>query len=992
MRICKNIIRFLFLSAALLVIPYPSAHAQYFTLGPDPSGINWKQIKGEHFDVIYPENTDSLARHYLYLFEATRERNMSSLHIEGMHVPIIIHPYSVQSSASVAWAPKRVDILSTPESQPDFSMNWDKQLALHEGRRVVQMSHYMQGFYKILSYIAGEQSIAVGVGINPRGALLEGDAIIHETEFSQSGRGRSGDLLMYYRAAFLNGDMRIEPCWRFGSYNKYAPEKDIYGYLVTALARYQSGNYYTSGDIMQQQCWWWWRILDSSHWSYRYGSGLTQRQNWYRGQEKFTEWWREDFYFRAPYSYVDTLTAKRDHHYLEYINTLPLPGGRALATKFGKQQAHHIVTIDSLGKEHYKKPFSSQTSRMVTDNKGHYYFSEIVPDPRWNLRSFSILREYSVDNNKYRNLSRRSRYFNPYLSPDGESLIAVENMPETGSNSKIVTIRISDGKKLDEVAAPTGWHITESLMYDGKIYAIAIIDEGAGIACYENGRWRMIVEPQPSLLRDFSVSEKGELIVVSDLNGVNNAYMVKVASDDSYELLQLNSAQFGTLRPTISGDEMYYSDYEHRGYNPVKTPLDSLFYKPTRFEYKYVDRISDSIARQSARMAPKWTEQQDSVLRRQIDSLPSSKYNKFLNGFHFHSWLPLYAEIDKIKALSLENIWSLVRPGVMVMSQNNLGTLQSTLGYSYHNGFHSGHVNLQYSGLFPVIEARFDFNERKKTMTTMYQLEIPPEIGKPIPVDYDIDTTNTPSLDFFARTYIPFDFSRSGWNISVIPDIEYSISNDKISTYGEKMRNVQNLLLNVHYLQTLSEPTARLIPRFGWGVSLNYATGVGPVNNLGKLFYSNLYGFLPGFNEVQGLKLGWSWQKQISNYPYAYLPNMAAPVRGYDKTILTDFHKFSMDYAIPIYGCIDGLTTFFFYLQRFILIPFADLAINASDLAISESGEILAKGAPIQYSFGTKFLVDLHLFRFGFGLKLGVQYAYTGEKHNSFKFMMNVGL
>lgn len=993
MRFIDKKIKILVMTAILIMATSVPAFSQYFSLGADPTNVKWREIKGEHYDVIYPEQNDSLARRYLYLFEAARDRNMAGAHIEPQHVPLILHPYDVRPKSTVAWAPKRVDIFTTPGYQPYYPQNWDQQIALHEGRHLTQMSHYLQGFYKVMSYIGGEQAIVIGVGLNPRGSALEGDAVMNETEFSNSGRGRSGDFLMYYRAAFHAQDFRRETDWRFGSYTRYAPDKQSYGYMLNYMGRYMSGNYYTSGDIMQQYCWWWWRILDVSRYAYRYATGMTQKEIWNNGQGLLYNWWEEDFAKRAPYSHVDTLTSERNRQYIEYTNTLPNGEGGAFATKNGKHQASHLVEIDSLGIEHYRKTFSPTTSKVVTDGTGHYYFSEIIPDPRWELKSFSILREYDKATNRYRNITRRTRYFNPMLSPDGKNLVAVENMPESGSDSKIVVVDKQTGKTLQTIAGPKGWHITEVAQYQDKYYALTIIDDGIGISRYCDGEWKIVVEPQPSLMRDFSITESGDLLFVSDLNGVNNAYLVKLHEGSDYELLQLTSAQFGTLRPTIVGDEMYFSDYEHRGYNPVKTPLDSLFYRPVTFQDKYVDRIIDSVARQSARMSPKWTEEQDSILLAQVDSLPSKKYNKLFHGFHIHSWLPLYANIDKIMALSLEDITTVASLGAMVMSQNELGTLESILGYSYRKGFHAGHLKLTYSGLYPVFETSLDVNERKRTFTTF---DVDPggsiEPGSYLPIKYTVDTTSAAAVDFKTRVYLPLNFSRSGWDVGVVPDVEYAISNDKVGTYGEPLRNSQSLMLKLVYYQLLAEPTARLTPRFGWGLNFNYMTSLGRHDNLGSLLYSNLYGYFPGINDVQGLKLSWSWQKQMHDYPYAYIKNLASCARGYDTPILTDFHKFTLDYSIPFYGCFDGLTTFFFYLQRVILIPFADLAINTSEIAISKKGQILEKGDIIQYSAGSKLMVDLHLFRFGFSLKFGLQYAYTGENRNTFKFVLSTGL
>lgn len=991
----SRIRRFLTVILVTLTGMSVSSFAQYYTLGADPANIRWMQLDGDHYKIIYPQQADSLARRYMYLFESTRELNMSSAHITPSKIPIILHPYQVNSNASVAWAPRRVDVFTTPEATPLYAQNWDRSLALHEGRHVVQMTHFTKDFYKIISYLAGEQSIVLGIGLQPSSSLFEGDAVINETEFSKSGRGRSGDFLMYYRTAFHEGDFRDEPNWRFVSYNRYTPGKYNYGYVITAMARYNSGNYFTSGDIMQQQRWWFWRIFDVSHWSYRYASGLTQKQNWYKAAEVLSEKWEQDYRERAPYNHFDTLTAKRHpRHHINYTSVIPTLDGGALATKVSLQEPRHLIKIDTAGREHYLRPFSSTASRMVSDGKGNHYFSEIVPDPRWEIKSTSIIRKYDEKSKRITNLTSRTRFFNPTITADGSTLTAVEYMPFTGSNSNIVLIDAATGEVKSKISCPTGWQASEAVSSDpdgkGPLFAIIVKgEEGMEIMRYEQGQWSEVTGTQYSSLRDMSLLEDGRLMFISDLNGVSNVYRID-PSEKNPKPEQATSARFGTTHPTVSGGKLYYSDYDHRGYNAVSTPLDSLFHKKADFDDRYVDLISDSIARQSARLAPKITSEQDSAFAAYADSIPAKRYSKLLHGIHIHSWAPLYVDINRAMSLSLEQIDKIAAPGVMVMSQNELGNLSAIAGYSYRKGFHAGHVNLNYSGLYPVFEVNFDFNDHERTNTWLDEKFNPGP--KELPVSYRVDTLSSPSMDLTAKAYIPFNLSRGGWNIGLIPNVEYHISNDRVSTYGRELRNSQSLLLNLRYYQMTNEPTARLMPRAGWGVDLNYASSIGRHNALGKLFYSNVYGYLPGFNDVQGWRLEWTMQKQMSDFPFAYLDNLADPVRGYDKAILTDYHKFSADYAIPIYGKIDGFHTFFFFLQRIILVPFADLAINNSDIAVNSKGELVEKGKPLQYSFGTKFMVDLHFFRFGFGVKLGVQYARTAEGKNSFKFVMSTGL
>lgn len=990
MRIGKFLTVILFFLTGMNVFSY----AQYYTLGADPASVRWMQLDGEHYRIIYPQQADSLARRYMYLFESTRELNMSSAHIEPPKVPVILHPYQVNSNATVVWAPRRIDIFSTPEATPLYAQNWDRSLALHEGRHVVQMAHFTKGFYKIISYLAGEQSIVLGIGLQPSGMLFEGDAVINETEFSNSGRGRSADFLMYYRTAFHEGDFRDEPNWRFPSYNRYTPGKYNYGYVITSMARYNSGNYYTSGDIMQQQRWWFWRIFDVSHWSYRYASGLTQKQNWYKAAEFLTDVWEKDYRERAPYNYFDNLLASRHpRHHINYTDVLPTLDGNVLSTKVSLQDSRHLIRIDTAGKEHYLRPFSSMTSRMVPDGKGNHYFSEIVPDLRWEIKSSSIIRKYDERTNRITDVTSRTRFFNPTLTEDGGTIVAAEYPPLSGSNSNIVFVDAGTGAVKLRIPCPVGWQISEAVTKEpdgkGDIFAIVVQGEGMGIMRLKDGKWSDVTGMQYSSIRNMSLLKDGRLMFISDLNGVSNIYETD-PSEESPKPVQVTSARFGTTRPTVVGDRLYYSDYDHLGYNAVSAPVDSLFHKKADFSERYIDPIADSIARQSARLAPKITPGQDSGFIAYADSIPAKRYSKLLHGIHIHSWAPLYVDINRAMSLSLEQIDRIAAPGAMVMSQNDLGTLAAIAGYSYRKGFHAGHLNLNYSGLFPVFEVNFDFNDDYRTSSYLEE-KLNPKPDE-LPVTYRVDTLKSPLMDLTAKAYIPFNLSRGGWDVGIIPNVEYHISNNKISTFGREMRNQQNLLLNLRYYQMVSEPTARLMPRVGWGVDLNFASAVGRHDALGRLFYSNVYGYLPGFNDVQGWRVEWTMQKQLRDFPFAYLDNLADPVRGYDNAILTDYHKFSVDYAIPFYGKLDGYHNFFFFLQRIILVPFADLALNNSDLAINSKGEIVEKGKPLQYSFGTKLMVDLHFFRFGFGLKLGVQYARTGEDRNSFKFVMSTGL
>src|SRR5574344_741223 len=106
------------LAAVILILsavtPLPVAHAQYYTLGSDPSSVSWSKIKSANYSIVYPDSMDSLARVYLFNFEKNRNLVNEGMNLNMANVPLVLHPYSSLSNATVVWAPKRVDILTTP--------------------------------------------------------------------------------------------------------------------------------------------------------------------------------------------------------------------------------------------------------------------------------------------------------------------------------------------------------------------------------------------------------------------------------------------------------------------------------------------------------------------------------------------------------------------------------------------------------------------------------------------------------------------------------------------------------------------------------------------------------------------------------------------------------------------------------------------------------------------------------------------------------------
>ena len=978
----------IFLGLFLLgVLP---AEAQYYMTGSAPASTRWNKISGDHFDIVFPDGLDSLAREYLYSFEKTRTATLTGLHIDTPHMPIVLQPYDLYSNGMVVWAPKRLELYTTPPGDPLYALNWEMQLAVHEGRHIGQMAHYTKGFYHFLNILAGEQGSAVGIGLYPTQTLMEGDAVQNETDMTPSGRGRDPEFVKFFRTAFLAGDFRVYDAWRYGSFRKYSPGKYPFGYLISSTFRDNSGNYFAAGDIMETQVKEFWRIFSVSHRAYRHATGMTVRKNWRAAIARNTELWEWEYKLRAPYTPYTPLLRRRDAVYTEISNPIPL-GDKTFATMTGMQFERRIISIDSLGNRRFRRPLSNTTSTLVPDSDHSFIFSEVVPDPRWEHRSWSVIRRYDADANRFETLTRHTRYLNPVPTADGKRILAAEYKAEGGSN--IVKLD-RNGQLLSSIAAPEKGQVTGIAQLREDLYASVVTTEGMGLFRYD-GAWHRVVAPQSRMIRDLRAAGDSLLYFVSDLDGLSNVYTYEPQED---RLLRRTSARFSAEHPLLTGDgTLLYGEYDHHGYQPVAVPLDSLQRNVHSFDDPYVNEVAERNAEQASAYVTPLTPQEDSLLRRHIDSLESRRYSKIAHGIHIHSWAPFYANVNRLMndiegfdRKHFSNWYQYVAPGATLVAQNTLGTLAGTAGYSYHDHHHAGHLYAHYAGLYPVFQVAVDFNERNRTRSTMYHST---HGGS----GFRLDTLDKPAVVVNSQMSIPLNFSRGGWVTQLIPSIGVAWTNDAYSymepRFHETTSGESTLLLtgSLRFSTKMTRPAARLTPRLGFGFQLDGMTRLGPAYN--QVFGLNAWTYLPGMGKEDGFKLSYSYQYQPDN-GVLYSPsfNLVRRPYGYKDEILMNYHRVMLQYALPIYaGDLSG--GFFFYLKRIQLVPFVDYAFDKQHPEMKD-GAIAHLGPKNYLSYGTTLMITTRLFRIGRDFDLGVQYAHphrSGEI-GTFRFVLTNGL
>ena len=199
-----------------------NTYAQYYSTGTEPTRTHWRQIKTDNFTVIYPEHFDSVAQSYTKKLEGVYDACGKGLRHQPERIPVVLHPYSNVSNASVILCPKQMDVYSIC-SQTQHPQEWYENLSMHEFRHVVQMDKLNKGLLGGLYTLFGEQAIGAATGVYVPRWLLEGDAVCTETALSSSGRGRQAEFSMGLRAQlYEKGSYSYSKAY-FGSYKDFVP-------------------------------------------------------------------------------------------------------------------------------------------------------------------------------------------------------------------------------------------------------------------------------------------------------------------------------------------------------------------------------------------------------------------------------------------------------------------------------------------------------------------------------------------------------------------------------------------------------------------------------------------------------------------------------------------------------------------------------------------------------------------------------------------------
>jgi hypothetical protein len=861
------IILLLFLSAPLA--------AQFYEYGQDAGNLRWSQIQAPNYRVIFPRGSDSVALTFTRHLESYYSLLGKDLHHNHSPIPVIIHNESSFANGASIWAPKRLEIFSNPDPN-GYNQDWLTQLAIHEGRHVVQIDKLNQGFTRGLYFLGGEQFVGAMAVFLPYW-YLEGDAVDAETRLSHGGRGRLPSFEMGLKAQMLGlGETYSFSKATMGSYRDYIPNHYELGYLMVRYGRRSYGDQFWVDfqDAAARLPF----VLNPGAYAMR-KYGLKSKKVFYEEALGF---------YRDHWAGMDSLRilspfrklSADQRHYSNFQFGHALSASSLIARKSGMDIIPELVRIDSAGNEKrlFRPGYSS--SDRITVSGDLVVWDEFVPDRRWSNRNFSVVKSYNLNTGRIRSLGKRTRLYAPALSKDAGRIAAVRQS-EFQQYSLVILDTL--GRELGSYASPGNLFIQHPAWMDDGERVILIMSRGSQkslVACrLSDASWTVLFEGGNE---DMSHPvHMGDLVCFSaTYSGIDNIYGLQLSSGNVF---RLTSSRFGASQPqfSIDGESLIYSDYGAGGRALVSMELDDALWEALGDVKSHQEQVDYAIGPDEEAIR-KGISKADSL---QLEIRPYRKLSHLVN---LHSWLPLY--VDYLNpSLSLNPEQLPVSPGLSLISQNHLSTAVSQLAYEYNDGFHYFHSGIQLKGRYPVLNLYFDYGGEPNIQL----LNEAGDSAMALPTD----------MRFSAESFIPFRLNTGKYLSLIQPGIEYQFSRDI-----QYLEDEQRYRSGIHYLHYSLYATSYLRkgrrdiwPRFGLTMNGGFFHAAGDNRLVGGVSYGSFYLYVPGLLKHQSLRLSGHRQQQYPLDPQrpAYINLISLP-RGMQRIYGERLTRYSADYTFPI--------------------------------------------------------------------------------------------
>lgn len=946
-----------------------SSNAQFYQTGQDPSRIKWRQINTRDFQVIYPQEFEKEAQRITFVLSKVYEYSAHSQDHAPRKISVVLHTQTANSNGLVAWAPKRIELFTTPNQQM-YSQDWLNQLALHEFRHLVQMDKIQSELPLILKLILGEQATALVTGVYLPLWFLEGDAVVNETALSPTGRGRQASFNMEYHALLLEkGQYSFSKAY-LGSYKDFVPDYYKLGYLMVGKAREKYGPGLwddvvkrAGSDPLS---------LTPLNTVIKNHTGLSSQRLYRQIFTDLARDWKQEM--KASFNTTVTIPSKRKA-YTNYTYPAFYHDSLMVAYRTSIDDIGRFVLIHSNGREEvlFTPGYLYDESASVTGPL--IIWAEQQPDLRWTHAEHPVICTYNIETRQKRRLTFANRLFSPVVSPDLKSFAAVET--DNQNNFFLSVYDLNTGHLLHQFKSPGNQYLF-SPCWDAegeRLYIVRLSGNGKYLGYYDlvTELFQQLTHPTFGDIKH-PVFTDNLLIFSGDISGKDDLYAFNHATGN---VSLICSPAFGADYPSAinSENKILFSSYTSDGYR-----LSTLNMK----EKDHWQEIN-GLRLQPNALADHLTAQEQGIpdlIKHDTLRYVSSVYSKSNHLFNFHSWAPAYIDVDNYE----------IRPGASILSQNVLGTADTRIGYDYDtaNKTGKGVLVFNYYGLFPELNTTLSYGNGK---SSHYQItETVDRNHNVISSDTTLNTYKWNELDADIKVRLPLNLSRGKYSIGLYPEIEYNFSYLKPSHfYGDNIYSgdFHSVTYRLYHFNLIHQNARSLMPKWGYQLDLIYRHTPFGIYQQGTIkgLQSNIY--LPGLLNNNGIKIYQGYQVKTFSATSGFSNFVHFP-RGIHGVENNSMYSLSADYRMPLFYP-DASIGKLLYIKRVRSSVFYDYAWLSVPAMTNDHRYIYNYKQFELNSTGLDLSADFHVFHSIVPMQAGLRSIYLPQSNSmAFEFLFSV--
>ncbi|MFI3299062.1 MAG: hypothetical protein R3Y49_04595 [Rikenellaceae bacterium] len=816
----------------LLVCATNYTSAQFYSEGRGSTSTKWREMDSLSYKIVFPlgyeERAQSISQ-LMYRIGDSLQYGFTKP-VKTRNMPIILRTESMTSNGFVTWSPKREELYLTPP-QSNYALLWSKQLAVHEWRHVMQISSLNYGLTRAGTWLFGEGGYALGLFALPRW-ILEGDAVLAETQFAEYGRGLQPDFTVEYRTLFGAGHKNFKHLdrWICGSYKYNYPDIYKFGYQTLSKASESLGEEYV-GEMINY-------IGKYPIFIFPGDIYLKNKHNTsYKklAQAAFSELdsiWATESATAENFTHLSESTPR---HYTKYLYPQSY-NNQTLAMKWDYDTPLNLVSLES-GKA--LSPLGSVNSRPVIEQSTMYY-TEQLPHPIFEQVSYSAIRAHNLTTNRTKTYQRKGHNWNVTPIKDGFATTSLDSISYSTIN---FFDREFNLQKTYHFPREMGEISISSLCWDAStdaLYFIALDYRGMWIGSLllsQGNKLAQVTEPSLVSLCDMSLSD-GVLYFSSIESGKNEVHSLNITTG---EQLQLTQSKFGSQSPTASGDSLLFTTYSAGGVMVASMPLDSALSREV-----YWSRLPKNTLNPVRRA---WSVPKVDTIDTRVHRHTTKKSERYKADFPLHSWAPVGFDGDYLMNSNPMDVTF----GVTAFFQSTLSTLSGYATYGWLNDHNWLKGRVEYKGLPLTISLGVEYGGGTQYVYGEPAITI---LGEKSTVGENLYLSSDLTLS------LPLNLSSGGYSRLLQPSVSVGYTNTEIYDYSNREYNcgLVQYGVGVWWSSVRNTSYRDIAPRWGYALRANFNGSFNP--DVSSLY--SLYGkaYLPGVVKNHSLNIAGAIQYQ----------------------------------------------------------------------------------------------------------------------------------